>query len=186
LGHGNRPDRKPSARRHVSRGTLASSAPALSPRTRRPWEVIVRIQSILSQKGAFVASIGPDASVFEASRALSEHRVGALVVSTDGASIEGILSERDVARSIALHGERAVSMSVADLMTADVFTCSPQDTVDHLMGMMTERRVRHLPVIDDSSGALLGIISIGDVVKHRVGELEQEAQTLHQYIELGR
>jgi CBS domain-containing protein len=148
-------------------------------------EVTVRIQSILSQKGTFVASIGPDATVFDASRQLTEHRVGALVVSRDGTSLDGILSERDVARSIALHGERAIGMPVAELMTVDVFTCAPQDTVDELMAMMTEKRVRHLPVVDESGG-LLGIISIGDVVKHRVGELEQEARTLHEYIELGR
>jgi CBS domain-containing protein len=146
----------------------------------------VRIQSILNTKGPFVASIGPDATVFEASRQLTEHRVGALVVSRDGAAIDGILSERDVARSIALHGERAIAMAVGELMTAEVVTCSPHDTVDQLMSTMTERRVRHLPVIDDTSGALVGIISIGDVVKHRVGELERETQTLHEYIELGR
>lgn len=145
----------------------------------------MRIQSILNQKGSFVASIGSDASVFDASRQLTEHRVGALVVSHDGARVDGILSERDVARAVALHGERAVAMTVGELMTADVVTCSPQDTVDQLMSTMTERRVRHLPVLDES-GDLLGIISIGDVVKHRVGELEQEAQTLHEYIELGR
>jgi len=145
----------------------------------------VRVHSILVHKGSEVASIPPDASVFDASRALAAHGVGALVVSADGASIDGILSERDIARAVAAHGDRAVSMTVRELMTADVRTCRPDDTVDGLMAVMTEHRIRHLPVVDDA-GLLAGIVSIGDVVKHRVGELEQEARTLHDYIELGR
>lgn len=145
----------------------------------------MRIQSILAQKGSFVASITPDATVFDASRELRRHAVGALLVSSDGARIDGILSERDIARSLAEHGERAVGLSVRDLMTVEVRTCSPTTTVDQLMAIMTEHRVRHIPVVDDA-GELIGMISIGDVVKHRVGELEQEAQTLHEYIETGR
>jgi CBS domain-containing protein len=145
----------------------------------------VRIQSILSQKGSFVASVPPDATVFDASRLLRQHGVGALLVSVDGATFEGILSERDVARSQADHGERALGLAVRDLMTSEVRTCSPSATVDQLMAVMTEHRIRHIPVVDDE-GALVGIISIGDVVKHRVSELEQEAQALHEYIETGR
>jgi CBS domain-containing protein len=145
----------------------------------------VRIQSILAQKGSFVASVPPDATVFDASRVLQQHGVGALLVSGDGTSFEGILSERDIARSIADHGERALGLAVRDLMTSEVRTCHPSATVDQLMAVMTEHRVRHIPVVDDE-GALAGIISIGDVVKHRVGELEQETQTLHEYIETGR
>jgi CBS domain-containing protein len=145
----------------------------------------VRIQSILGHKGSFVASIAPEATVFEASRELRRHGVGALLVSADGTAIEGILSERDIARSLAEHGERAVSLAVRDLMTVEVRTCSPTATVDELMAIMTEHRIRHIPVVDEA-GALVGMISIGDVVKHRVGELEQEAQTLHEYIETGR
>lgn len=145
----------------------------------------MRVQSILARKGNHVASIRPDSTVFDASRELASQGVGALIVSSDGTSIEGILSERDVARSLAVHGERAVAMAVSALMTVEVRTCSPTDTVDHLMAVMTTHRIRHVPVLDEA-GALVGVISIGDVVKHRVGELEQEAQTLHDYIELGR
>jgi CBS domain-containing protein len=145
----------------------------------------MRIQSILTQKGSFVASIAPEATVFDASRVLQQHGVGALLVSADGSGFEGILSERDIARSIADHGERALGMVVRELMTSDVRTCTPTATVDELMRVMTEHRIRHVPVVDDAGG-LLGIISIGDVVKHRVNELEQEARTLHEYIETGR
>lgn len=146
----------------------------------------MRIQSILSRKGSFVAMIGSDATAFEASRELTAHGVGALLVSDDGLTFVGILSERDIARSLAAHGARAVTIAVRELMTTDVRTCAPTDTVDSLMGVMTGHRIRHLPVVDPTSGALLGMISIGDVVKHRVGELEQESQTLHEYLESGR
>jgi CBS domain-containing protein len=146
----------------------------------------VRIQSILSQKGSHVAMVPPDATAFEASRLLTAHGVGALVVSDDDRTILGILSERDIARSLAAHGARVVDMTVGELMTTEVRTCAPGDMVDALMAVMTEHRVRHLPVVDQRSGALCGMISIGDVVKHRVGELEQESQTLHEYLESGR
>jgi CBS domain-containing protein len=146
----------------------------------------VRIRSILNRKGTFVASVHTGANLLEASRLLREHGVGALVVSDDGSRLDGILSERDVARALADHGEGAGAVLVREVMTAEVRTCSPHASVDELMVVMTDHRIRHLPVIDDDTGALVGIISIGDVVKHRVQELEQEAQTLHEYIELGR
>jgi CBS domain-containing protein len=146
----------------------------------------VRIRSILNRKGTFVATVQTGASLLDASRLLREHGVGALVVSDDGERLDGILSERDLARALADHGERAGAVLVREAMTADVRTCSPHASVDELMVVMTDHRIRHLPVIDDDTGALVGIISIGDVVKHRVQELEQEAQTLHEYIELGR
>ncbi len=143
----------------------------------------MRIHSILLRKGSFVATIRPDATALDASRALRSHSVGALVVSADGASVEGILSERDLARSIAEHGPDTVALQVRELMTREVRTCSPHDTVDGLAAVMTEHRVRHLPVLE--AGHLVGIISIGDVVKHRLDELEQEAKTLHEYLETG-
>jgi CBS domain-containing protein len=145
----------------------------------------MRIQSILTQKGSFVAFVAPEATVFDASRLLQQHGVGALLVSADGSGFEGILSERDIARSIADHGERALGLAVQELMTSEVRTCTPTATVDELMAVMTEHRIRHVPVVDDQGG-LVGIISIGDVVKHRVNELEQETRTLHEYIETGR
>lgn len=143
----------------------------------------MRIQSILRRKGSFVASIRPDATVFDASRALRSHGVGALVVSSDSRRVEGILSERDIARALAEHGATAVGLEVRDLMTRDVRTCEPGDTVDELAAVMTEYRIRHLPVVED--GELAGMISIGDVVKHRLDELEQETRTLHDYLETG-
>ena len=146
----------------------------------------MRIRSILNRKGSFVASIGRTATLLEASRLLREHGVGALIVSDDGVRLDGIISERDLARALADHGERTGDMLVADAMTVEVRTCSPHASVDELMVTMTEHRIRHLPVVDDDRGEVVGIISIGDVVKHRVLELEQETQTLHEYIELGR
>jgi CBS domain-containing protein len=143
----------------------------------------MRVRSILQEKGSWVATIAPTSTVAEAAQALAEHDVGALVVSSDGRTIEGILSERDIVRGLALDPE-VRSSDVAELMTSEVMTCAPDATVDALMAVMTEKRVRHLPIVED--GTLVGIISIGDVVKHRVQELQAEAQTLHDYIETGR
>ena len=144
----------------------------------------MRVSLILATKGREVTTIPPTTSIFDASRALRSHGIGALVVSRTGEEIEGIISERDIARSLADHGERALVMLVQDLMTREVMTCTSTDTVERLMSMMTEHRIRHVPVVEE--GRLMGIISIGDVVKHRLGELEQEAQTLHDYLESGR
>jgi CBS domain-containing protein len=144
----------------------------------------MRIEAILRNKGTDVATVRAETSVADAAQMLTTHRVGALVVSPDGSHIAGILSERDIARGVAEHGSAVVDLTVEDLMTVDVQTCAAGDTVDQLMATMTERRIRHLPVVDD--GTLAGIISIGDVVKWRLGELEQENHTLHDYIVLGR
>lgn len=144
----------------------------------------MRIRSILRTKGTFVATIAPATTVLDASRQLSSQGVGALVVSRDGEHIDGILSERDLARSLAQHGGRAVDLTVEELMTSEVTTCTDDETVDHLMALMTEKRIRHVPVVENDR--LAGIVSIGDVVKHRLGELEQETRTLHDYIETGR
>jgi CBS domain-containing protein len=146
----------------------------------------VRIRSILHRKGTFVAWVTATATLAEASARLAEHGVGALLVSDDGERIDGIVSERDLARALANHGAGSAEVLVADVMTVEVRTCSPHHTVDELMATMTEHRIRHLPVVDDDTGALVGMVSIGDVVKHRLSELEQETQTLHEYIELGR
>jgi CBS domain-containing protein len=144
----------------------------------------MRIESILRTKGADVATILPGATVPEAATALAENGVGALVVSSDGTRIEGILSERDLARALAEHGPAIVELTVRQLMTPEVTTCVAGDTVDHLMATMTEHRIRHVPVVADD--VLVGIVSIGDVVKSRLGELEQENHTLHDYISAGR
>jgi CBS domain-containing protein len=140
----------------------------------------VRVSEILSRKGSVVHTIAPERPVTELTEALREHGVGALVVSRDGTTIEGIVSERDVVRRMATAGPRLFEQTVADVMTGDVLTCAPADTIDQLMQVMTERRIRHLPCQVD--GRLCGIISIGDVVLSRVTELEQETRHLHDYI----
>ncbi|MEL6891672.1 MAG: CBS domain-containing protein [Actinomycetota bacterium] len=141
----------------------------------------MNVQSILSAKGTAVATIGASGSLTDATAALRDHGVGALVVSADGASIDGIVSERDVVRAMAEHGDGTLGRSVSSCMSGDVVTCRPSDTIDALMSMMTARRIRHLPVVDDND-QLAGIISIGDVVKARLGELERENDQLHDYI----
>jgi CBS domain-containing protein len=142
----------------------------------------MNVQSILAAKGNAVAMITADATLSEAVASLRDHGVGALVVSADGASLDGILSERDVVRSIATHGDDTMHLTVGSAMSGNVITCQAADTIDMLMGLMTERRIRHLPVIE-SSGAIAGIVSIGDVVKYRLVELERENSQLHDYID---
>ncbi|MBI2709154.1 MAG: CBS domain-containing protein [Actinobacteria bacterium] len=145
----------------------------------------MHVAGILASKGADVATVAPEATVAEAVASLQRHGIGALVVSADGRHIEGIISERDVVRCLAEIGGDALERPVADLMTAEVRTCRPGDRVDTLMAAMTEHRIRHLPVVDDE-GVLVGIVSIGDVVKHRVQELEHEQQQLIEYVRTGR
>ncbi len=145
----------------------------------------MNVQSILGVKGADVSTIGQAASLSEAARQLRELGIGALVVSGDGTTIEGILSERDVVSALDAHGASALSCTVGSAMSSDVFTCRLDDPVEHLMELMTTRRVRHVPVVDDD-GAMQGIVSIGDVVKGRLGQLENENQALNDYIHYGR
>lgn len=142
----------------------------------------MHVQSILKVKGTAVATIDPEATLGDATASLRDHGVGALVVSRDGRTIDGIVSERDVVRALAAHGGSTLGRDVASAMSTTVTTCHGHDTVDELMSMMTERRVRHVPVVDDA-GQLEGIISIGDVVKARVGQLEAENNQLHDYIQ---
>ncbi|MGH9136097.1 MAG: CBS domain-containing protein [Acidimicrobiales bacterium] len=141
------------------------------------------IEQILSDKGSEVVTIRSDATIVDAVQLLRERNIGALVVSDDGEHVVGILSERDVVRSLA-DGPEVLSRSVADLMTSVVATCDGKATIEQLMAMMTGRRIRHVPVIEGDR--LAGIVSIGDVVKARVGELEVEAHALHDYITHGR
>ncbi len=142
----------------------------------------MNVQSILAAKGTKVATITAEASLSQAVASLRDHGIGALIVSTDGASLDGILSERDVVRSIASHGDDSLDLLVGSAMSSNVITCRPADTIDKLMAMMTERRIRHLPVVDNNGG-IAGIISIGDVVKYRLVELESENSQLHDYID---
>jgi CBS domain-containing protein len=141
------------------------------------------VRAILQQKGGDVITAPDDATVGEAARKLARHRIGALVV-VDGEALRGILSERDIVRGLAERGAAVLDAPVSSLMTTDVTTCGLDDRVDDLMATMTDHRFRHLPVVAETR--LVGIVSIGDVVKHRVSELQVEAQTLHEYIETGR
>jgi CBS domain-containing protein len=145
----------------------------------------MNVQSILQAKGSDVATITKEASLADATAQLRDRGVGALVVSDDGRHIDGIVSERDVVRALAAHGAGALGRSVASAMSTDVVTCAVGDSVEELMVSMTERRIRHLPVID-AEGLLGGIVSIGDVVKARLGQLETENQALFDYITHGR
>jgi len=140
----------------------------------------MQIATLLSAKGASVATIPGDASVGEAVDRLKEHGIGALVVSSDGARIDGIVSERDIVRGLAERRGALLDEPVESIMTSTVFTCSPDDDTETLMAAMTERRIRHVPVVHD--GALAGIVSIGDVVKHRITELEKDRKELVEYI----
>ncbi len=141
----------------------------------------MNVQSIIGSKGTSVATIEQVATLADAVVRLGEHGIGALVVSGDGRAIEGIVSERDIVRAAARSGTDSFSATVGSVMSTDVITCALGDGVDRLMSLMTERRIRHLPVVDDR-GHLAGIVSIGDVVKARLAELEHENQALNQYI----
>jgi CBS domain-containing protein len=141
------------------------------------------IAQILAGKDPDVVSTRPDATVAEVASLLKARRIGAVVVTDAKGGLCGIISERDLARGLADHGAKLLDLRVSQLMTADVVTCSPDDGIGQLMHTMTERRFRHLPVVED--GRMIGIISIGDVVKHRLQELEHEAHMLHDYISGG-
>jgi CBS domain-containing protein len=145
----------------------------------------VNVESILGTKGSAVVTIGDGASLADAVMTLRDNRIGALIVSNDGQHIDGIVSERDVVRALANHGASALGRSVSSVMSTDVVTCRVEDAVESLMLSMTERRIRHLPVVDDA-GVIGGVISIGDVVKARLGQLETENQQLYDYITQGR
>jgi CBS domain-containing protein len=134
------------------------------------------VDRILRSKGANVITIRSDATVAELVRGLRDARIGAMVVSDDGWHVDGIISERDVVRGLAERGASVMSARISELMTREVATCTPHDTVKEVMSVMTLRHVRHVPVVDD--GVLRGIVSIGDVVKNRLDEIETEAGVL--------
>jgi len=141
----------------------------------------MRIGQILTAKASQdVVTISPDAGVRELIALLAEHNIGALIVSRDGTSLDGIVSERDVVRHLHSDGT-VINNTVSAIMTEVVETCSPDDDLDEVMQTMTERRFRHIPVCSEA-GDLVGIISIGDVVKHKIGQLEFERNQLDGYI----
>jgi CBS domain-containing protein len=144
----------------------------------------MQTDQILARKGRDVATIVPDAPVRAAVEQLGTANVGALVVSADGETVAGIVSERDVVRRLAADGASLLDEPVSSIMQAEVLTCTGSDPVDDLMHRMTQHRIRHLPVLEE--GRLVGIISIGDVVKTHVDALETEREQLVDYIRTGR
>ena len=140
----------------------------------------MRISDLIERKGRFVATIAPGESVQSVLGELARHNVGALVVSADAATVDGIVSERDVVRALDELGPGVLGRDVATIMSRTVQTCAPDDPVDSLMATMTGHRIRHVPVVD--RGALVGIVSIGDVVKERLEELERDRDALVSYI----
>jgi CBS domain-containing protein len=138
------------------------------------------VKAILDAKGRDVVTVEPTMTLAEAARLLSEKRIGAVVVTKAGAKIAGILSERDIVRQIGLRGAAALDESISTAMTAKVKTCQEGHTVNQVMEIMTRGRFRHLPV--EREGMLAGIVSIGDVVKQRIEDVEREAEEIRHYI----
>jgi CBS domain-containing protein len=140
----------------------------------------MNVSAILRQKGRAVTTASPSATLLEVANKLAAKRIGAIVVVGARGEVGGIISERDIIRALATDGAACLGRPVAETMTKQVVTCQETDTLDELMAMMTARRFRHLPVVTD--GALVGIVSIGDVVKHHVAEVEMEATAMRDYI----
>ena len=138
------------------------------------------VQHILDRKGSTVATLPPDATIATAAKLLRHRKIGAIVISPDGKKIAGILSERDIAHGLDGHGAGLAGLTVQQLMTTKTFTCAPDDGVEAVMQLMTDHRVRHVPVV--KNGSLAGIVSIGDIVKNRLEHLQQETAALQDYI----
>lgn len=136
----------------------------------------MKVETILKAKGNQVFTIPPDATIATVLHQLQANDVGALVVSADGRTIAGIVSERDISRCLLQYGSELLDKSAADVMTRHVHTCTPEDNIRHVMTVMTQRRIRHMPVID--AGRPCGMISIGDVLKNRLEEVEAETGIL--------
>ena len=140
----------------------------------------MRVSNLLTTKGRDVATISQERTVTDALHVLKERGIGALIVTGPTPPLVGIFSERDVVRALAARGEEALGLQVAELMSTDVTTCDESTTVIELMGLMTERHIRHVPVVHE--GSLVGMVSIGDVVKARFDELEHEKKDLLDYV----
>ena len=139
----------------------------------------MKVADILRVKGSAVKTVTSDVTALEFSERLRAERIGAMIVSNDGRSIDGIISERDLAYGLAAHGGMLPKIAVSELMTKVVIVCSPEDSITDVMKLITQRRIRHLPVKDGDQ--LVGIISIGDVLKHRLDEMQLEANVLRDY-----
>jgi CBS domain-containing protein len=142
------------------------------------------IVSILRQKGTQVFSVGAEEDVGAVARSLAQHRIGAVLVRDAAGDVLGIVSERDIVRGLATQGEAALRMTAGQLMTRVLHTVTPHTHVVQALSMMTDRRVRHLPVLEDD-GRLVGMVSIGDLVKARIAEAEHEAEELRNYVVSG-
>jgi CBS domain-containing protein len=138
------------------------------------------VDHILQSKGRSVETIDPDRTLGDAARLLSERKIGAVLVSNTFRPVLGILSERDIVRAVATHGPSALGEPVSRFMTEKVMTCTGRSGINEVMGMMTDGKFRHVPVVE--GGRLVGIVSIGDVVKHRLAEIEAESQAMREYI----
>jgi len=138
------------------------------------------VSTILADKGREVVTIEPSASLADAARLLAEKRIGAALVLGADQRIAGILSERDIVRALAAHGAAALDASISQTMTRKVETCTIRETVTNIMERMTIGKFRHMPVVDQ--GRVVGVVSIGDIVKHRVQEMERESAAMRDYI----
>ncbi len=141
------------------------------------------VSDILSQKGGLVFTVTPGTSVAQLAQQLSARRIGSVLVLDGEGSVAGIVSERDLVRALASHGAKAMELEARQVMTRDVVTCDPDDSIDQVMQTMTRGRFRHLPVV--RHGELLGLVSIGDVVKARLEETKHETEALKAYIVAG-
>ncbi len=143
----------------------------------------MNVASILKAKGKSVATARPEETLEAVAQKLAARKIGAIVIVGDGGNVAGIVSERDIVRAVAEQGAAALHQSVSNVMTKNVMTCAEASTIDQLMAVMTQGRFRHVPVIED--GALVGIISIGDVVKHHIAEVEMEVTAMRDYLATG-
>lgn len=143
----------------------------------------MNVATILKEKGRTVYTATPDATLLEITERLAQHRIGCMVITDAKGGIVGIVSERDIVRTIAKRGAKTLNEPVSNIMTQKVVTCREVDTLDRLMAEMTAGRFRHLPVVED--GVLVGLVSIGDVVKQRIAEAEMEAAAMRDYIATG-
>jgi len=144
----------------------------------------MKIEAIIRGKGAQVVSVAPRDTVAAAARTMAQHRIGAALVRAPDGTLLGILSERDIVRGMASHGAGTSQLPTEQLMTRELVTARPDTSLNEAMGLMTDRRIRHLPVLD-AAGALVGLVSIGDLVKARIEEAELEAETLKAFVASG-
>lgn len=143
----------------------------------------MNVAAILKAKGRAVTTARPETTLLEISQRLAQKKIGTIVIVGEGGKLSGIISERDVIRALSEHGANALQLPVSQVMTKSVITCSETSLLDELMGLMTTGRFRHLPVVDGDS--LIGIVSIGDVVKHHIAEVEMEVTAMRGYLATG-